>query len=132
MLLVLLAAAAAQALAADAPESAAQSAATTWLNLVDRGDYAQSWAITAEYFRNAVARGDWVARISHTRDPLGMVKARRLLSAQYQRSLPGAPDGEYVVIRYATSFENKADATETVTPVKEADGHWRVSGYYIR
>ncbi len=47
-------------------------------------------------------------------------------------TLPGAPDGEYVVIRYRTEFENKMKAVETVTPMLEADGAWRVSGYYIR
>jgi hypothetical protein len=45
--------------------------------------------------------------------------------------LPGAPDGEYVVIQYETSFEKKAFAIETVTPSFEKDGIWRVSGYYI-
>jgi hypothetical protein len=54
------------------------------------------------------------------------------VSAKFARSLPGAPDGEYVVIQFTTSFDGKAVATETVTPMKDPDGHWRVSGYYIR
>jgi len=62
----------------------------------------------------------------------GAVKSRRVASSQATHSLPGAPDGDYVVIHFATSFEQKADATETVTPMKDPDGHWRVSGYYIR
>jgi len=45
---------------------------------------------------------------------------------------PGAPDGEYVVIQYDSSFENKTEAVETVTPMLDPDGVWRVSGYYIR
>jgi hypothetical protein len=47
-------------------------------------------------------------------------------------SLPGAPDGDYVVIRFATSFEKKKSAIETVTPMRERNGTWRVSGYYIK
>jgi predicted SnoaL-like aldol condensation-catalyzing enzyme len=73
-----------------------------------------------------------VTKASRRRDPLGPVKSRQLLSARYERSLPGVPDGEYVVIQYATSFEKKATATATVTPMKDGDGQWRVSGYYIR
>jgi hypothetical protein len=46
--------------------------------------------------------------------------------------MPGAPDGEYSVIQFATSFRHKAAATETVTLMKDSDGRWRVSGYYIR
>jgi hypothetical protein len=54
------------------------------------------------------------------------------LSASYQTSLPGAFDGEYVVIQFETSFENKKSAVETVTPMKDKDGRWRVSGYFIK
>jgi hypothetical protein len=50
----------------------------------------------------------------------------------YKTSLPGAPDGEYVVIQFGTSFENKKTAIETVTPMLDKDGKWRVSGYYIK
>jgi hypothetical protein len=45
---------------------------------------------------------------------------------------PGAPDGEYVVIQFETSFEKKKSSIETITPIKEKDGSWRVSGYYIK
>jgi len=47
-------------------------------------------------------------------------------------SMPGAPDGEYVVIQFESSFANKESAVETVTPMKGEDGVWRVSGYYIK
>jgi hypothetical protein len=55
-----------------------------------------------------------------------------LKSATYTKSLPGAPDGEYVVIQYDTGFEHKQSAVETVTPMLDKDGKWRVSGYFIR
>ena len=57
---------------------------------------------------------------------------RSVKSKQYATSLPGAPDGEYVVIQYETSFEKKKSAIETVTPMLDKDGKWRVSGYYIK
>ena len=53
-------------------------------------------------------------------------------AGEYQTSLPGAPDGQYVVIQFKTSFENKRSAVETVTPMFGKDQRWRVSGYYIR
>jgi hypothetical protein len=46
--------------------------------------------------------------------------------------LPGAPDGEYVVFQFDTQFEHKRAAVETVTPMRDPDGSWRVSGYFIR
>ncbi len=47
-------------------------------------------------------------------------------------SMPGAPDGEYVIIQFESSFANKKSAVETVTPMKDENGVWRVSGYYIK
>jgi hypothetical protein len=42
------------------------------------------------------------------------------------------PDGQYVVIRYDSSFANKKSAIETVTPMLDQGGQWRVSGYFIK
>ena len=66
-------------------------------------------------------------------DGRGEFQLRMGLTANvYKTSVPGAPDGEYVVIQFQTIFEHKASAIETVTPSKEKDGAWRVSGYYIK
>jgi hypothetical protein len=59
------------------------------------------------------------------------MKSRELISADYTKTLPGAPAGEYVVIRYNTTFETRK-AVETVTPMKDMDGTWKVSGYYVQ
>jgi hypothetical protein len=66
------------------------------------------------------------------RQPLGKLISRKVKSATYATSLPGAPDGQYVVIQFKTSFENKKSGIETVTPIIDKDGNWRVSGYYIK
>lgn len=50
----------------------------------------------------------------------------------FTRTMPGAPDGQYVVLQYETSFENKAAAAETVSLVIDTDAVWRVTGYFIR
>jgi hypothetical protein len=47
-------------------------------------------------------------------------------------SVPGAPDGQYVLIQFETVFEKKAQSIETITPMLDADRTWRVSGYYIK
>ena len=106
--------------------------ATAWLELVDAGEYAKSWETAARYFKNAVTEEQWKQALSSARRPLGEVRSRKLKSRQYATSLPGAPDGEYVVIQFESSFENKRSAVETITPMREADGKWRVSGYFIR
>jgi len=110
----------------------AQDAAKAWLALTDDGRYAESWDAAASFFRLAIPRASWEGAIRATRAPLGRTLARKLKSATATRTLPGAPDGDYVVIQFETRFENKAAAVETITPMREKDGAWRVSGYYIR
>jgi hypothetical protein len=117
--------------AADAV-AAAERAATTWLALVDAGRYAESWEAASSVFRKGVTKADWEKAARAAREPLGALKSRTTKSATFTRTLPGAPDGEYVVIQTDARFEHKAAAVETVTPMREKDGAWRVSGYYVR
>ena len=95
-----------------APEEAGKAAASNWLALIDSGQ--------------------WQSAMHASRDPLGKVLSRKVKSAAFKTELPGAPDGQYVVIQYDTSFEHKQSALETVTPMLDRDGKWRVSGYYIK
>ena len=110
----------------------AMAAAEAWLALVDRGAGAQSWDAAASLFRTAVTPERWNEALMAARGPLGPLENRKLLSAAYTRALPGAPEGEYVVIQYQSRFANRPLATETVVPMREADGSWRVSGYLVR
>jgi hypothetical protein len=60
------------------------------------------------------------------------VVSRKVTSRKYQETLPGAPDAKYVIIEYETVFEKRASAVETITPMLDLDGIWRVAGYVIR
>lgn len=112
-------------------EKAALDSAEKWLALVDDGSYGQSWDETSGYFKNAITKQQWRESLQAYRKPLGKLVSRKLISTQYATSLPGAPDGEYVLIQYETSFENKKSAIEKITPMLDKDGKWRVSGYFI-
>ena len=110
----------------------ATTAAEAWLALVDAGNYTESWNTAAAYFKGAVSRDQWKQSLTAVRKPLGDTISRKLSGATYTTSLPGAPDGEYVVLQFEASFQNKKSAVETVTPMKDKDGAWRVFGYYIK
>jgi hypothetical protein len=107
-------------------------AAEKWLALVDAGRYGESWEAAARLFKGAVDRETWSRQVGAARGPLGALKSRRVKSTEYRTTVPGGPDGEYVVITFEASYAKKASAIETVTPMKDPDGAWRVSGYYIR
>jgi hypothetical protein len=110
----------------------ARKAAEAWLKLLDRGQYAKSWDEAASPFRDAMARDAWSGTVQKVRAPFGKLKSRKLRGAQYATSLPNAPPGQYVVIQYDASFERQAAVVETITPMLDGDGKWRVSGYYVR
>ncbi|MCL7486667.1 MAG: DUF4019 domain-containing protein [Desulfobulbaceae bacterium] len=115
-------------------EATAQAimAAEEFLLLLDTVQYVRSWDGEASFFKSQVPRDTWIKQISSLRPALGKVITRLILDARHVTKLPGAPDGQYVVIQYNTNFENKREAVETVTPMLDKDGKWRVSGYYIQ
>ena len=106
--------------------------ALEWLALVDQGRVAESWSAAASHFRRAVSDAQWAAATDAVRTPLGAVVSRTLKSEQRATELPGAPDGEYAVLQFATTFERKRSAVETVTMMRDTDGRWRAAGYFIR
>jgi hypothetical protein len=113
-------------------ETAAIDAAKAWLSLVDGEKYAESWDASAQYFKGAVKKEQWLQAMQSGRKPFGKNISRELKSKRYRTALPGAPDGEYVIIQFNASFENKKVALETITPMLDKDGLWRVSGYYMK
>jgi len=131
-LCAIIAASASLAFGAAKPEVEAQTAAEQWLALVDAGKFGESWDSAAPYFKAAVSKDKWESSLVALRKPLGDLTSRKLKTAKYTKTLPGAPDGEYVVLQFDTSFSNKKSAVETVTPLLDKDGKWKVSGYFIK
>jgi hypothetical protein len=112
--------------------NAAVNSARAWLKIVDMGDYSKSWEQTAGLFKAMVSKEQLAQSLGMVRRPLGKVISRQVMSQKHTKTLPGLPPGQYVIIQFNTTFENKADAIETVTPMLDKDGLWRVSGYYIK
>ena len=119
-------------MAADSVESRAQAADLTWLAMVDQGKYAQSWEAASDFFQSAMKEADWERALDHARTPLGRVVKRKVSTSNYTTSLPGAPDGEYVVTSFSTQFEHTSSAQEKVVAKRGQDGSWRVTGYFIQ
>ena len=113
-------------------EEAGVAVAKAWVLLVDKGQYEESWDQASQYFKNAVDKGQWVQTMESVRKPFGRNLSRDVASKQFRTTLPGAPDGQYVIIQFDASFEKKASAVETVTAMFDQDGQWHVSGYYMK
>lgn len=115
-----------------ADEEEALKVALRWLDFVDSGAYGDSWSAASFQFKEIAPKGEWERSLNAFRKPLGKLVSRKVASVNYTNKLPGAPDGDYVVIIFHTSYENKKETVETLTPAKDKDGVWRVSGYYIK
>ncbi|MGE4538676.1 MAG: DUF4019 domain-containing protein [Desulfovibrio sp.] len=107
-------------------------AAKTWLAGIDAGNYAESWQKAAPSFQKYITEKDWATALTAIRKPLGTLGSRSVTRAKSLTTMPGAPDGAYVVMEFAATFANKKIAFETVTFARQADDSWRAVGYYIR
>lgn len=114
-----------------AKESAAVKAAAEWVKLVDAGEYGKSWDECAPLFREKVSRQTWVENLPKSRAAHGAFKTRSFSAVASRTSLPGAPDGEYVMVRFLTDFE-KAPAVEELVTMTFIGGAWRPTGYLLR
>jgi tRNA A-37 threonylcarbamoyl transferase component Bud32 len=120
-------------IAADVQGAAtAVPAAQAWLALNDAGNYSASWNQASAIFQGAVTEAAWEKSMNTFRQPLGALVSRQLKSALPMTELPGAPDGQYVVLQFETAFANKKSAVETVTFVWAKDGQWKSAGYFIK
>ncbi len=109
----------------------ANESAVSWLAITDSTEYDRSWEQTGEIFQEALSKDQWKVKLEKTRAPLGAVRSREFKTAKAARSLPGAPEGQYMVIQYETEFERSPKMIETVTVIQEDEGAWRVVGYFV-
>lgn len=101
-------------------------AARDWLALVDAGRWDESWRATGESFRALNTVEAWASASRHARVPLGALVSRTALS---EESIPAPPAG-LAMVKFRTSFANRAGVTETLTLAREGQA-WRVVGVYI-
>lgn len=107
-------------------------AATSFLDLVDKENYQQSWHEAADYLKNEVPLQQWIDKLSAVRSAAGKNLERHQKDSFYTKEQKeGLPEGEYMVYIFTSKFENKADVNETVTVMLERDNTWRVAGYFI-
>jgi len=111
--------------------SESKKAVTTWLELIDAGQYTDGWDNTGEIFRDAISCADWEQKIQTVRDKVGAVQNRNESKSFSLKSVEGLPDGDYIVNEFKTVFADGGSLGERVTTVELTDGSAQVVGYYI-
>ncbi|HKB90724.1 MAG TPA: DUF4019 domain-containing protein [Opitutaceae bacterium] len=111
---------------------AAVTASKTWITLVDAGHYDQSWDTAAAIFKRVMGKDRWIGQLTQVRIPLGKADSRELAEATYTETLPNAAKGEYVIVKFKTTFDEFPNAVETVSMTLDKDGQWKICGYFIK
>ena len=115
-----------------AEQQVALDSANAWLALIDSMQYASSWEKVSAALRQQVAQTEWEQTMRSVRGPLGPLLSRAPQGREYTTSLPNAPEGEYVVITYGSSYTQLENAVETLVMVLNPAGDWKPAGYYVR
>ncbi|MYM39437.1 DUF4019 domain-containing protein [Duganella qianjiadongensis] len=110
----------------------ATQAAQLWLTSADAGHYDETWEQAAPVFQQTVTKAEWEFILRVVRTTIGDLKNRSVVSVAFAEKLPGARTGKYVVIQYASEYTKKAEVIETVVPMLNEDGIWKVSGYFVK
>lgn len=112
-------------------DPATLEATLVWLAVMDAGLYEEGWSQSHPLFQEKLERGQWLQQMQSERMPLGEVKSRTVFDTGYFGNIPNHPGLEMTVIQFQSSFENKPQAIETLSPVRMNGGPWKVGGYVI-
>jgi len=112
--------------------SEANAQAIYWINLIDQHQFAASWLEASGLVKDITTRKQWAAAMKETRSELGTVNARKVSSHQTAKELPGGTKGNFMIIKYETSYSRKPNMVETITLMTEGRlGLWKVVSYKI-
>jgi hypothetical protein len=87
--------------------------------------------VLERFFKQQVTVSQWQSAAQKVRKSFGAVQSRSVQSATVTTDVPGAPDGNYVILVFHATVTHKQKAVETVTAIEEM-GAWHVVGYFVR
>ncbi|MCL2485286.1 MAG: DUF4019 domain-containing protein [Endomicrobia bacterium] len=111
-----------------------RAASLAWLAKLDNGWFMQAYDELAGFAKERITSEQWQNDMTTFRRPLGSSNSRKEIFAFYQSEFPDAPKGDFIVIQYGTLFEAapRSVVVESVTLMKQEDGRWSVSGYFMK
>src|SRR5690349_11544804 len=76
-----------------------ESSARSWLELVDQGNYQESWENLSPLSKDKTSAAEWIKLITAIRASRGTMSARYIATAGSTKTLSGFPEGEYVQLQ---------------------------------
>lgn len=109
-----------------ASSEAAERAAEDFLELIDAGNWADSYAATGTQFRELNTLERWTEVSEKVRPALGELLTRDLVASEY---VPAPPQG-YQMVKFVSGYADGTNQVETLSLAWE-DGAWKVVGIVI-
>ncbi len=109
--------------AAASEAAGAARAAETFLQMIDEGRWADSYALTGAQFRQLNTLERWSEVSGRLRPPLGKVVTRDIVGNEF---VPAPPAG-YQLVKFRSTYAGGAQQTESLSLVRE-EGTWKVVG----
>jgi hypothetical protein len=91
-----------------------ESQARGFLQLLDQGLQDESWQTMSVAFRSLNERVHWNTRQQVIRTSYGPLESRDLKHISYRKTFSLSPDGEYIIVQFRSSYQNKAETIETL------------------
>lgn len=103
----------------------AQPVALAFLQMIDAGQYEQSWLAASHLMQEKISQQEWEEKLREARTRLGPLISREKEGARAQEG----PEGEDIIrLTYESRYEHFQDVSEYVTVMRHDDG-WKVAGY---
>lgn len=88
--------------------------ADSFLGLLDQGLYDEAWLTTSPHFQGLTNHQAWLFKQRLIRSAYGRLVSREFSRLDYRRSYLHSPDGEYAIIQFKSTFDNKTHTVETI------------------
>jgi len=99
-----------------APVSSKQlcSQAENYLVMLDQGRSEEAWQEMSAIFQALGNQSLWLNRQQAIRSAYGPCVSRQFTRIDYRKSYNLSPDGQYFIVQFRSSYQNKLDTVETV------------------
>ena len=111
---ILLISTAIPAVAALLSQTRAENQARGFLQQLDQGQSDEPWQAMSAHFQAITDQARWKIRQQVIRASYGPLLSRDFKNVSYRTSFSLSPDGEYVIVQFRSSYQNKAESIETV------------------
>lgn len=91
-----------------------ESQARSFLNLLDLGQKDEAWDAMSPMFQTLNDPFRWKRRQQAIRSTYGNLSSRDIHRISYRQTYALSPDGDYVIIQFKSSYQNKVETRETV------------------